>query len=151
MRIIAVIVVLAVALPTALFVHERRLPVYARAGDCTDRYGNYVIADNRAACLTVSKSDVSNGDSTDCAPGTGYLCFASTHTWTPGPRYLVTHRKPSWEDPIALFLVIGGIVTALVLVFTQTRRPAVFLPPVKRSRLLEGRYDPDGVPPKADA
>ena len=86
MRIAVAIAVIAVTFSAAVYVHQRRLELYG------------------LGCFAA----------TGAAPGwhSPAACSAAGFTWR---RYPLAYRshKPSWEDPVAVLVAIGGVAVAV--------------------------------------
>src|SRR4051794_37011777 len=98
MRIAAAIAVLAVALSTALYLHQRKVtPGYV--GDTSARSGS-IYANN----------DNSYGQNSESIYATDGSIYAQGNDGAVG---VSTH--PSWEDPAALLVALGGLAVAVAV------------------------------------
>jgi hypothetical protein len=94
MRPALAILGVAVALAGAIYVDEHRVPVYAR---------------NQARCMGSDNLPILTPES-DCANLGG--------TWLRGTRYVARHAEPSWVDPVAVLVAVGGVALAAGLLAT---------------------------------
>lgn len=96
MRYAFALVVLAVALPVALFLHRRDAPVTVALYTACSRAGFFSIG---ATC-----------------PADGYI-WISGHTYQrSGTDSIRPRRKAEWQDPVALAVLISGAALALGIV-----------------------------------
>jgi hypothetical protein len=102
-RLVVALIVIAVACAGALYVHQRHVNVYGLTGspECIVVGGPYdgfpTSSTTEAGCF-------------DRGPG---------YRWQTATRDVVGQTRPSWEDPVAVFLVIGGLAGAASIFATS--------------------------------
>ena len=88
MRLAAAIGVLAVAVGAAVYLDQRRVSTYEIQGDCLNLQSEPIY--------------LSGGEAS---------CSARGYTWRLS-RVFSGRSKPSWEDPVAVLVLVGGVVFA---------------------------------------
>jgi hypothetical protein len=86
--------VIAITVAAAVYVHQRQVPTFQQVAEaCRDSAGN-IAEQNPAAC------------------------FGLDETLVPAHRETTGARHPTWEDPVAVLLAIGGVAVAVGIITT---------------------------------
>ena len=92
-------------LAAAIYVHQRMVASYVQVGSCMT-YGQVTQVDPATGMPYPTSAPPDEPVPYDQAD-----CTGSLFTWTLSPEFNGM-KKPSWEDPVAALLALGGFAEA---------------------------------------